>query len=287
MPTIPPEPATEQDQESQPTPPARLESHQYREMAESFGIDPGRYDRTRPRYPDALVERIVAASPGPDVLDVGCGTGIAARQFQAAGCRVLGVEPDARMADFARRSGIEVEVGTFEAWDSAGRQFDAVVAGQAWHWVDPVAGTAQAAAALRPGGQLAAFWHVFEPPQDVAEALSVAFTKLVPESPLNFQARPLRRDHIAAGFTAKAADGMRAAGGFGDPERWQYDWERSYTRDEWLDQLATSGGLTPLPPERRAEVLEAVGAALDAMGPTVTVQLTTVAIMAMRVSATG
>jgi hypothetical protein len=32
-------------------------------MAESFGTDAERYDRTRPRYPDALVERIVAASP--------------------------------------------------------------------------------------------------------------------------------------------------------------------------------------------------------------------------------
>lgn len=29
-------------------------------------------------------------------------TGIAGRQFQAAGCTVLGVEPDARMDDFAR-----------------------------------------------------------------------------------------------------------------------------------------------------------------------------------------
>ena len=46
------------------------------------------------------------------------------------------------MADFARRTGIEVEVATFEAWDSAGRTFDAVAAGQAWHWVDPVAGAA-------------------------------------------------------------------------------------------------------------------------------------------------
>jgi ubiquinone/menaquinone biosynthesis C-methylase UbiE len=52
-------------------------------MAESFGTDAERYDRARPRYPDALVERIAAGSPGPDVLDVGCGTGIAARQFQA------------------------------------------------------------------------------------------------------------------------------------------------------------------------------------------------------------
>jgi len=82
------------------------EPHQHRQVAESFGSDAERYDRARPSYPGALVERIVAASPGPDVLDVGCGTGIAARQFQAAGCRVLGVDPDARMADLTRQSGI-------------------------------------------------------------------------------------------------------------------------------------------------------------------------------------
>jgi SAM-dependent methyltransferase len=272
MPTVPSEPAN----------PVTLESHQYRQMAESFGVDPERYDRTRPRYPGALVERIVAACPGPEFLDVGCGTGIAARQFRAAGRRVLGVEPDARMADFARRTGIEVETATFEAWDRAGRTFDAVVAGQAWHWVDPVAGAAKAARALRPGGRLAAFWHVFEPPQDVAEAVGAVFNRLVPDSPLNSQARPPDRDRIAAGFTARAADGMRAAGGFGDPERWQYDWERSYSRDEWLDQLATSGALTTLPPDRLAGVLAAVGTALDGMGASITVRLTTVAIMTAR-----
>src|SRR5215469_8355085 len=86
------------------------ELHRHRQVAESFGADPRRYDRARPRYPAALVERIIAASPGPGVLDVGCGTGIAARQFQAAGCRVLGVDPDARMAGVARQSGLEVEV---------------------------------------------------------------------------------------------------------------------------------------------------------------------------------
>jgi SAM-dependent methyltransferase len=269
---------------SEPTPPVRLESHQYRQMAESFGIDPERYDRARPRYPEALVARIVAASPGPDILDVGCGTGIAARQFRAAGCRVLGVEPDARMADFARSTGIEVEVGTFEAWDNAGRQFDAIVAGQAWHWVDPAAGADQAARALRPGGRLAAFWHVFDPPAQVAEASGAVFRRLVPDSPLNFQVRP-QADRIAAGFTAKAAGGMREAGGFGDPEQWRYDWERAYTRDEWLDQVATSGGLTPLPPDQRAEVLAAIGVALDAMETSITVRLITVAIMAMRAGA--
>jgi len=139
------------------------ELHRHRQVAESFGADAERFDRARPSYPVALVERIVAASPGPAVLDVGCGTGIAARQFQAAGCRVLGVDPDPRMAGLARQSGVEVEVAAFEAWDPAGRVFDAVIAGQAWHWVDPVAGAVKAAQVLRPGGRLAVFWNAFQP----------------------------------------------------------------------------------------------------------------------------
>jgi SAM-dependent methyltransferase len=132
-----------------------------------------------------MVDRIVAASPGPDVLDVGCGTGIAARQFQAAGGRVLGIEPDVRMADFARRTGVETEVAKFEDWESAGRDFDAVIAGQAWHWVDPVAGAAKAAQALRPGGRLAVFWYVFQPPPDLAEAFSAIYRRVLPDSPFS------------------------------------------------------------------------------------------------------
>jgi 2-polyprenyl-3-methyl-5-hydroxy-6-metoxy-1,4-benzoquinol methylase len=91
-------------------------------------LDPERYKRTRPRYPQAMVQRLVAAIPGPDVLDVGIGTGISARPFLAAGCQVLGVEVDARMAEFARRSGLDVEVAKFEEWEPAGRTFDAPLA---------------------------------------------------------------------------------------------------------------------------------------------------------------
>jgi len=55
-------------------------------------------------------------------------------------------------------------VAKFEDWDPVGRTFDAVIAAQAWHWVDPVAGAAKAAAVLRPGGRLAVFWNAFDPP---------------------------------------------------------------------------------------------------------------------------
>jgi SAM-dependent methyltransferase len=249
-------------------------------MAESFGIDPERYDRARPGYPDALVARIVAASPGPDVLDVGCGTGIEARQLQAAGCTVLGVEPDARMADFARRTGIEVEVATFETWAPAGRTFDAVVAGTAWHWVDPVAGTAKAAGVLRPGGLLAPFWHVFQPPPEVTDAFAAVYRRVAPDSPVNVAATRSMLDAYQAQF-AKVGDAIRDAGGFGEPQQWRFDWERTYTRDEWLDGLPTTGALTTLPPDAIAEVLAEVGAAIDALGGSFTMSYATIAVAAI------
>ncbi|MEU9837394.1 class I SAM-dependent methyltransferase [Streptosporangium sp. NPDC048047] len=274
-------PITSQEQSR----PSGNDPHKARQMAESFGVDAERYDRARPRYPDALVERIIAAAPGPDVLDVGCGTGIEARQFQAAGCTVLGVDPDARMAEFARRSGIEVEVATFEAWDPAGRSFDAVIAGQSWHWVDPVVGAVKAARVLRPGGLLAVFAHAFAPPPAVAEAFATAYRRVVPDSPFN--GRPPRQaTDVYQTMMATFSDGIRDAdSGFGDPEQWRFDWEQPYTRDEWLDLLPTTGGLTRLPADRLAEVLAAVGTAVDTIGGRFTMAYTTLAVAAVKTGA--
>ncbi|WP_432097197.1 class I SAM-dependent methyltransferase [Streptomyces sp. bgisy100] len=274
------------------TPPVRpgdpaYEPHRFRQAAESFGTDAQRYDRARPRYPDALVERIVAGGPGPDLLDVGCGTGIASRQFQAAGCRVLGVEPDERMAEVARRlGGTEVDTATFEAWDPAGRKFDAVVAGQAWHWLDPVAGAAKAARILRPGGRLAAFWNVFQLPREVAEAFAAACRQAAPDVPFLAQAVAEPALDGYQPLFVKAIDGMRAADAFGEPERWRFDWDWTYTRDAWLDQMPTQGAFTRLPPEKLAQVLEGVGTAIDGLGGSFTMRYTTVAVTATRTGGT-
>ncbi|MEV4510063.1 class I SAM-dependent methyltransferase [Dactylosporangium sp. NPDC049525] len=258
-----------------------IEPHRHRQVAESFGVDAERYDRTRPSYPEAMVDRIVGASPGTDVLDVGAGTGIAARQFAAAGCTVLGVEPDARMAAFARRGGLEVEVSTFEAWDPAGRRFDAVVAGQAWHWVDPRAGAAAAARVLRPGGRLAVFWNAFQAQPEAAEAFAVVYRRILPDSlaAAGFGSAAAALDGYLT-MCATAADGIGAAGGFGEPEQWRFDWDVTYTRDQWLDQLPTFGGNTQLPPEQLARVLDGVGAAVDALGGSFAAHYTTVVVTA-------
>ena len=260
--------------------PARSEPHQHRQIAESFGSDAERYDRARPSYPGALVERVVAASPGPDVLDVGCGTGIAARLFQAAGCRVLGVDPDERMAGRARQSGVEVDAATFEAWDPAGREFDAVIAAQAWHWVDPVAGAAKAALVLRPGGRLATFWNAFQTPPDLGEAFVEVYRRVEPGLPFNPSTRPALDAYLM--MCGKAADGIRRSRAFGEPEQWKFDWDRTYTRDQWLEQVPTFGGHGQIPPAKLQELLAGIGAAIDATGGSFTAHYTTVVATAAR-----
>ena len=255
------------------------EPHRARQVAESFGADAERYDRARPRYPDAMVDAIVAASPGADVLDVGCGTGIAARQFQALGCRVLGVDPDARMAGLARRFGVEAEVAKFEDWDPAGREFDAAIAGQAWHWVDPVAGAAKAAQVLRPGGRLALFWNSFRPPADVNEAFAEVYQRVFGSA---FSLVALAGPDAYSVMCTKAADGMRQAGAFGDPEEWRFDWDRPYTRDEWLEVLPTFGGYSQYPPATQQELLAGIGAAIDSVGGSFTMGYTAIVATAVR-----
>lgn len=269
MPTISPEPPRE--------------VHQHRQVAESFGVDAERYDRARPRYPDEMIARVISASPGRELLDVGTGTGIAARQFLAAGCRVHGVEPDARMAAFARRSGFEVDVSTFEEWDPAGREFDAVVAAMAWHWVDPVAGAAKAARVLRPGGLMAVFWNLADSPPEINAAFAEVYDRVLPGS---LAARAYRMPGSAVQvyepqFT-KTADGMRAADAFDDAEVWRFEWDQHYTRAEWLDLTPTNGAHTRLAPGELAAVLDGVGAVIDAHGGGFTVHYTTAVVAATR-----
>lgn len=149
-------------------------------------------------------------------------------------------------------------VAAFEAWQPAGRTFDTVIAAQSWHWVDPVADTVKVARVLRPGGRLAIFGHVYEPPAEVAEPFAAAFRRVAPDSPLSSQ--PARRplDLYQAGY-AKFADKIRETEQFNAPEQWRFDWEQSYTRDQWLDLLPTTGGLTQLRPDQLAEILDCVG----------------------------
>jgi hypothetical protein len=65
----------------------------------------------------------------------------------------------------------------------------------------------------------------------------------------------------------------------------RFDWDRPYTRDQWLEQVPTFGGHSQIPPARQQEILAGTGAAIDALGGSFTMHYATVAVTAARNSA--
>jgi SAM-dependent methyltransferase len=240
--------------------------HEQRNRAESFGEDPELYDRVRPTYPVQLIDDLMSDEPA-DVIDVGCGTGIVSRLFLARGCRVLGVEVDERMAEYARSTGVNVEVGRFETWDPKGRDFDLLVSGQAWHWVEPVAGAGAAAHCLRSGARFCVFWNRQMYPDDVSRVMLDVYGRIAPglidKSPLIGSLTPrtpskLDEDPVVAALTA--------SGAFQPAEYRRYEWEREYTVAEWLGHARTSSDHRQLDPSVLADLLAALESELEALG---------------------
>jgi SAM-dependent methyltransferase len=229
-------------------------THDQRDRAESFGRIAADYDRYRPSYPAKLIDDLLAAAPR-SVLDIGCGTGKAARLFATRGVDVLGVEIDPQMAAVARTHGIAVEVTSFENWEDRGRRFDLIISGQAWHWVDPAIGGPKAARLLTPGGLFAAFWNFAQLAEDDRRVVESVYSRLAPElvSP------------PGAGDDQTHLRSLRETRAFSSVEAITYQGGRAWSVDDWVGNLGTQSNHVLLG-ARLPGLLAAMRAALLAKG---------------------
>lgn len=230
--------------------------HDERDRAESFGAIAAAYDRYRPSYPDQLIDALVALRPAA-VLDVGCGTGKAARQLAARGLQVVGVEIDPQMAAVARSHGIDVEIAAFEQWDDRGRTFDLITSGQAWHWVDPAIGAPKLVRLLRPGGLACLFWNFEELDEPARRASDEVYARLAPELVQG-------SDHTADGSHGRT---LRDTGCFRSVRSEQLRRPETITVDEWIGRISTYSKHLLLGPDRLATLRDELRAALLRLGP--------------------
>jgi SAM-dependent methyltransferase len=238
------------------------------ERARLFDREADRYDRTRPSYPDALIDHVLGPSPDClSVLDVACGTGIASRQLAQRGAQVLGVELNPRMAEIAERHGVRTDVAAFETWDPAGRRFDRVTCAQAWHWLEPDVSTAKIASVLPPGGRLCVFWNVGGYPDDLADALHAAYQRALPsDAPRLTMGYAANRASDPAFLLSGVSQQLGRSGRFGESRLQTFPWIRTYTRDEWLDELQSHSDHAALEPDTRQRLFDQVGTTIDDFG---------------------
>jgi SAM-dependent methyltransferase len=255
-----------------------------RERSKLFDEEAERYDRCRPTYPDALIDALLGPRPeGLDVLDVGCGTGIASRLMAERGASVLGVEVAPRMAEIARSHGIDVEIGAFEDWKPAGRTFDRVTSAQAWHWLDLLVATTKAASVLRPGGRLGLIWNCGSPPDDLADALGEVYACVLPDRVHTvFRGYGVNRSTDGRPDSPSELAAIAAVHDFDVPTETWFPWTRTYQRDEWLEQLLSRSDHTALEPVVQQRLFDGIGAAIDDFGGSFVMYFETVLIAATR-----
>ena len=81
------------------------------------------------------------------------------------------------------------------------------------------------------------------------------------------------------------AEAIGRSGEFTEPEQWRFEWERRYSREQWLDVVGTQTALAERSPDELARLLQATGDALDRLGGHCAMPYTTVAVVAVRTDA--
>jgi SAM-dependent methyltransferase len=223
------------------------------EMSTSFGQMAGAYEVGRPDYPAEAVAwmltPVTVAGEPIRVADVGAGTGKLTRLIATVTDEVVAVDPDEAMLAQLHETmpGTPTILGTAEATALPDASLDAVLLGQAWHWVDPLAGPAECGRVLRPGGVLGLIWNIRDE--------TVPWVRRLTEVMHGSQAEEM----LAAGDPIVGTP-------FGPLERKDWHWIRPMTRTTLLTMARSRSFLITAPDEVRASIESGLTGLFDEIG---------------------
>jgi SAM-dependent methyltransferase len=197
------------------------------------------YDLSRPTYPREAVDWLVPAK-SKRVLDLGAGTGKLTRLLIDRGLDIVAVDPSPQMLGVFERSlhGIPTHLGSAEDIPLGDSSIDAIVSGQAWHWVDPARAVPEVARVLRPGGTLGLVWNSRDESVDWVAELGRRIGGDVVYAPANTP--------------------PRVGPPFSPLEKFEMRWSQELTVDGLLDLVRSRSYFITKEPDEQVAVLESV-----------------------------
>ncbi|WP_323243242.1 class I SAM-dependent methyltransferase [Synechococcus sp. BA-124 BA4] len=245
------------------------------------------YAATRPRYPQQLVEAVVARAgltATSTILEVGCGPGTATVSFAELGCGIVAIEPNPDFCLLAQEAcqrfpNVEVVTTSLEEWKPHQEQFDAVVAASSFHWIPPEIANPKAARALRQNGWLILLWNKeLQPPVQTHEALRTIYRRHAPELD-----RPYEDAATVAGILAVLGQPLLESPLYQGAHESRCVVESRLTIDDYLTLLTTYSPFLALDPAVREALLAELRQALERLhGESVPLTYTSGYLMAQR-----
>jgi SAM-dependent methyltransferase len=212
-------------------------------LALSFGRVAELYDRVRPDYSQASLDRaqaVLELDADSVVIDLAAGTGRLTHELAKRFARVIAVEPDDAMRSLITEG--RAVAGTAEAIPSADACADAVFVGEAFHWFDAPTAVREIARVLRPRGGLALIgnqWEHTDPP--------------LPERALQL----LRAPYVRSGRddAVETWPGAFRGSPFEPLREETFASEVVVDADRLLDMYATTSSIAVLPEDERNELV--------------------------------
>ncbi|MBD3880539.1 class I SAM-dependent methyltransferase [Phormidium tenue FACHB-886] len=228
------------------------------------------YHQVRPRYPQALIDRVVEIaqlSSDSALLEVGCGPAIATPAFAALGCQMVCLDPNPDFYHLAQQvcqpfPQVELQNCSFEEWGLEPQKFDAVLAASSFHWISPEIGYLKARAALRPAGHLILLWNKeLQPRYEVYQQLSEVYQTWAP-------ALSRRYEDSATQVTIlnEMAQMAIESGQFKDMTSGHLEVEATYSVDQYLLLLNTYSPYLKLEAEQKQKLFEGLRQVLEQNG---------------------
>jgi SAM-dependent methyltransferase len=213
-----------------------------KQMATNFGAAAEDFARFRAGFPDSLFDRLAAlgiGASGETIVDLGTGTGTLARGFALRGAKVIGIDPDSRLLDQARRldvaasATVEYKIGTAEAIPLPDGVADIVSAGQCWHWFDGQKSAMEFSRISKPHARVVvAYFSWLLSPGNVVEATE----RLIKKHNRNWKFGG------GIGVDFRSLPHLQAAG-FSSVETFSYDLDVPYTTEGWRGRIRASAGV--------------------------------------------